>query len=110
MNASFHSKSNGDVVIIDAAGRLTLGEPVESLRNAVGNAAKKVILNLEKLDYIDSAGLGELIFLNKRIDLRLVTLPKRVEDLLRLTGSYALFNIQPDEQSALASFPPRGGQ
>lgn len=108
VKATFQIRQTGEITLIDIVGRLTLGDPVTGLRDALSkgyaNGRGKVILNLGGLEYMDSAGLGELIFVNKRSPLKLLNVPKRVEDLLRLTGSYALFDVQPDEQTAISSF------
>lgn len=106
MGASFRVRAAGDITVIDISGRLTLGDPVDGfLESVTACRSGKMILNLSELAYIDSAGLGELIAVNKQSQVRLVNVPKRVEDLLRLTGNYALFNVQADEQAAATSLP-----
>ena len=54
----------GDVVILDLAGDICLGKGniflQQSLRALVEQNEKKVLLNLAKVSYIDSSGLGEL--------------------------------------------------
>src|SRR6185295_14091110 len=98
----------GDVTVIGVSGRLTLGDPVFSLRETLATVSAaghdNVILHLGGLDYIDSAGLGELIQATKRFSLKLVNVPKRVIDLMQLSKTYPLFKIHPDEESAIAGF------
>jgi anti-sigma B factor antagonist len=102
MQACFAARREGDVLVLEIGGRLTLGGPVDQFQEEVaGN--RKIVLNLSGLEYLDSAGLGEFISLSRHATLRLVNVPKRVRDLLQLTGSEALFNIQPDEQAAITS-------
>jgi anti-sigma B factor antagonist len=108
-SCKFESRLAGDVTIIDLSGRLTLGDPVASFRDEVSaqvsaQVSGKIVLNLAGLDYIDSAGLGELIATNKSASLRLVNVSKRVEDLMRLSNCHSLFAIHPNEQSAIADF------
>jgi anti-anti-sigma factor len=103
VNANFEIRQEGDVLVVEIGGRLTLGEPVDRFRE-IATASPKVVLNLSGLEYLDSAGLGEMISVNRQTAVRLVSVPKRVRDLLQLTGSQALFNIQPDEQAAITSF------
>lgn len=102
MRATFEARREGDVLVLDICGRLTLGEPVTRFQEIVVGE-RKVVLNLRGLEYLDSAGLGEVIRRNREATMRLVNVPKRVRDLLLLTGTEGLFNIQPDEQSAVTS-------
>ena len=53
------------VTIVDINGRISLGDETGKLREAVrkliAEDKKKIILNLAKVDYIDSSGVGELV-------------------------------------------------
>jgi len=102
MQASFEVRREGEVLVVGVSGRLTLGGPVDQFQGVIAEN-KNVVLNFRELEYLDSAGLGELISLSRRATLWLVEVPKRVRDLLQLTGSESLFNIQPDEQTAITS-------
>jgi len=55
----------GDVTVIDAVGRITLGEGASSfrdtIRDLVSKGEKKLVLNLGNVTYIDSSGIGELV-------------------------------------------------
>jgi len=102
----------GDVVVLDVAGRITLGEGNVMLREIVRGLTdeghKKVVLNLSEVNYIDSSGIGELVkthttVRNKGGQLRLVNLNKRVSDLLQMTRLSAVFDIERDEASAVGS-------
>lgn len=103
----------GDVIILDVSGRITLGEGNVMLREIVRDLAekenKRIILNLGEVNYIDSSGMGELVkthttIRNKGGELKLANLNKRVHDLLQMTRLAAVFDIQKDEASAIASF------
>lgn len=102
-----------DIVIIDVAGRITLGEGNVMLRDVarelLQEGHRKILLNLHEVGYIDSAGLGELVktyttVRNQGGALKLVSLSKRVQDLLQMTKLSAVFDIQADEASAIHSF------
>ena len=103
----------GDVVIVDLAGRITIGETNrqlhEALRVLVSEGKKKVILNLEKVDRIDSSGLGEIVagFSTLRKNdgvLRLLKLTDQIQDLMTITKLLTVFDHFEDEASAIASF------
>jgi anti-sigma B factor antagonist len=103
----------GDVTVVDAAGRITLGEGAstfrEKIRELVNNNSKKILLNLGDVTYIDSSGIGELVsgfttVTNSGGQLKLVGLSKRVKDLLQITKLYTVFEAFEDEAQAVRSF------
>jgi anti-sigma B factor antagonist len=107
------SRQVGDVTVIDAAGRITLGEGAstfrEKIRELVNNNSKKILLNLGDVTYIDSSGIGELVsgfttVTNSGGQLKLVGLSKRVKDLLQITKLYTVFEAFEDEAQAVRSF------
>ena len=55
----------GDVTILDLAGKITIGEGDVVLREEVNKLLesdrKNILLNLDKVTYMDSAGIGELV-------------------------------------------------
>jgi anti-sigma B factor antagonist len=102
----------GDVAVLDISGRITLGEGNVMLREIVRDltekGSKKIILNLGEVQYIDSSGVGELVkahttVRNKGGQLKLVNLNQRVSHLLEMTRLVAVFDIAPDEASAVGS-------
>ena len=60
----------GEVAIVDLNGKITIGEGDVILRELCQRAARcrpqEVLLNLEKVKYMDSAGIGELVACYKR--------------------------------------------
>jgi anti-sigma B factor antagonist len=103
----------GDVTVIDASGRITLGEGASNFRDSIRDLAakgnKKLLLNLGDVSYIDSSGIGELVsgfttVTNSGGVLKLVGLNKRVKDLLQITKLYTVFEVFDDEALALRSF------
>jgi anti-sigma B factor antagonist len=101
------------VTIVDIHGRITLGDETGKLRNTVRELIaadkKKIVLNLEKVDYIDSSGVGELVssytaVKNAGGELKLLALSKKVQDVLYVTKLYTVFDIKDDEFSAVKSF------
>lgn len=103
----------GDVTVFDIGGRLTLGEPVAQLgqevRPMIEAGRNKLVLNLTRVTYVDSAGMGALVGILKATreaggQLKLSGLPLKVRVLLETADLNRVFDIHPDEASALASF------
>ncbi|MBV8827730.1 MAG: STAS domain-containing protein [Acidobacteriaceae bacterium] len=113
MSVKLTSRQVGDVTVIDAAGRLTLGEGASAFRDYIrdlaGKGNKKLLLNLSDVSYIDSSGIGEMVsgftsITNNGGQLKLVGLSKRVKDLLQITKLYTVFEAFDDEAQAVRSF------
>lgn len=113
MSVKLTMRQVGDVTVIDAVGRITLGEGSSAFRDtlkdltAAGN--KKLLLNLAGVNYIDSSGIGEMVsgfttVTNQGGQLKLLNLTKRVQDLLQITKLYTVFEVFDDEAEAVRSF------
>jgi anti-sigma B factor antagonist len=103
----------GDVTILDLKGKMTLGEGDELLKDKINSlihqGQKKLLLNLEGVPYIDSAGLGEIVRTYTTVsrqggNLKLVNLTKRITDLLSITKLLTVFETFDSEAEALKSF------
>jgi anti-sigma B factor antagonist len=113
MSVKMTSRQVGDVTVIDAAGRITLGEGASQFRDTIRDLAakgsKKILLNLSEVSYIDSSGIGEMVsgfttVTNAGGKLKLIGLSKRVKDLLQITKLYTVFDVYDDEAAAVRSF------
>jgi anti-sigma B factor antagonist len=102
----------GEVAVLDIVGRITLGEGNVMLREIVRDltekGSKKIVLNLGEVQYVDSSGMGELVKAHTTVrnqggQLKLVNLNPRISNLLQLTRLVAVFDIAPDEASAVGS-------
>jgi len=107
------SREVDGVTVLDLNGRITLGEGSVQLREAVrdliSKGSKNILLNMSDVNYIDSSGLGELVSAfttakNQGAAVKLLSLTKKVKDVLQLTKLYTVFDIYDDEASAIASF------
>jgi anti-sigma B factor antagonist len=103
----------GDVTILDIKGKMTLGEGDELLKDKINSLVsqgqKKLVLNLEGVPYIDSAGLGEIVRTYTTVSrqggkLKLLNLTKRIEDLLSITKLLTVFEVFDSEDEAVKSF------
>ena len=101
------------VTILDIRGRIVLGDEIHALRDAVralvADGKKKIILNLEDVDYMDSSGVGELVgafttVRNAGGELKLLNLSQKVKDVLYVTKLYTVFDVRDDEFTAVKSF------
>jgi len=109
----FNWRQSDDVTIVDVAGRIQLGEGTsalrETLRQLVEKDQLKILLNLGRVSYIDSSGVGELVgafttVRNAGGELKLLNLTQKVHDVLFVTKLYTVFDIRDDEFTAVKSF------
>ncbi len=113
MNMTITKRQLDDVVILDLAGRITIGEGTIMLRQRIQRMLeagdRKFLLSLADVDYIDSSGLGELVssfttVKNREGALKLLGLTRRVQDLMQITKLLTVFDVYDDEAEALKSF------
>ena len=113
MSVKLTTRQVGDVTVVDAVGRITLGEGASTFRDTIRDLAssghKKILLNLGEVSYIDSSGIGEMVsgfttVTNQGGLVKLLNLTKRVKDLLQITKLYTVFEVFDDEAAAVRSF------
>jgi len=113
VSVKISNRQVGDVTVVDATGRITLGEGASVFRDTIRDLAakgnKKILINLSDVSYIDSSGIGEMVssfttVTNHGGQLKLLGLTKRVKDLLQITKLYTVFEVFEDEPSAIRSF------
>ena|SRR5471030_1196677 len=106
-------RSAGDVTILELKGKMTLGEGDELLKDKINSLVhqgrSKIVLNLEGVPYIDSAGLGEIVRTYTTISrqggsMKLLNLTKRISDLLAITKLLTVFETYDNEADAVRSF------
>ena len=101
------------VTVLDLKGKMTLGEGDELLKDKINSLLqqdkKQLLLNLENVPYIDSAGLGEIVRTYTTVSrqggkLKLLNLTKRITDLLSITKLLTVFETFDSENDAVRSF------
>jgi anti-sigma B factor antagonist len=106
-------RTEGDISVIDVSGKITIGAGDVVLRETIEgllkDGQKKILLNLARVPYMDSAGIGELVACYKRSrerggELKLLNPSGKVYDLLQLTKLEDIFQTFRDEDEALKSF------
>jgi len=112
MNLTLTTRQGEGYVIVEAAGRLTIGEPSTQLRDLVkrltAEGARSFVFNLAGVSYMDSSGLGLLLSIYATVrgqggDVKLSNLGDRVKDLLKMTKLTEVFEIFEGENLALAA-------
>jgi anti-sigma B factor antagonist len=109
---SFDERTIHDITVLDCGPRLTFtaGAEVRRRITAIGTgAARKVVLNLERVSYVDSAGLGAIVDaymqLRKRDGaMKFVNPSSRTRHVLQITGIATLVETHPTVTAAVESF------
>ena len=101
------------VSIVALDGRIVLGEESNALREKVksmmAEGKKKVVLNMDNITFIDSAGLGTLVAAHHSVktqgaSLRLCHLGSKFQEVLQITKLLTVFDVYKTEAEAVASF------
>lgn len=107
------TRTVNDVTIMDIHGKITIGEGSAEIRNRVRDllqaGRKKILLNLGDVSYVDSSGIGELVssfttVTNQGGQLKLLSLTKKLRELLAITKLLTVFDTYDDESKAVESF------
>ncbi len=112
MKLSLETRNRGDVMIVHCQGRIVYRDEAVALSRVVADVVKstnKVVLDLGGVNSIDSAGIGELVFLHgwsqsRNVSLKCAGASPRVRELLGLTNVDQVLDLHPSLGDALASF------
>ncbi len=111
--AKITSRTENDITLLYPEGKITLGdgdqELGEAVRQSLNGGAKKIIINFEKVTYLDSSGVGELVgcftsIKNKQGELRICGMNGRIFSLIKMTSLHSVFSVVDTEAEALANF------
>nr|WP_320133716.1 STAS domain-containing protein [uncultured Holophaga sp.] len=106
-------RTHGDILILCPEGKITLGdgdqELGEAVRGALEEGARKLVLNLEKVSYLDSSGVGELVGCYTSVKgrdgvLRICGMNARILGLITMTSLHSVFDVTDTEAEAVAGF------
>ena len=110
-----NSRVSADTVVLDLEGRLwVLDLPLhDQVRDLLAQECRYFVMNLEKVEYIDSSGLGQLVALWTSVRTRggnlvLMRPTERVRRLLTVTRLNVVFDIFQDEDKAKAAIRREG--
>ena len=110
-----HFENVGNVLKVSISGRLVAScseEFKETMFERLKDA-RQVLFNLEKMEHVDSSGLGALVSIlqwlnsNSKI-LKLCCLQPRPKIVFDITKVCRIFDIYDTEEQALAAFPVQG--
>jgi anti-anti-sigma factor len=112
MQLTLENQKIGDVVVIRCQGRIVVGAEIRSLQlelETLTRVTKKVVLQLEEVSFIDSAGLGALVRLFGVLraqggDLKLCQLSPFLLQVLQVTNLLRIFPICASESEAIQAF------
>ena len=105
-------KQSGNVSIVDMAGRITLGRDCQQVEWAVDDLlkenAKKIVLNLTEVNFIDSTGIGIIVMCAGKAKVSKCVLAVAgasglVDQTLRLTNVDKIVPMHADLEAAVAS-------
>jgi len=104
----------GQIAVVTVTGDITLNKGGDVLlkdkvQSLLQQGQKNIVLDMSGVSYVDSAGLGELVQAyattkNRGGALKLVSVTKRLKDLLVVTKLLTVFDTFDAEAEAIASF------
>ena len=107
-------RTSGDVAIVGISGDITLSKGgdvllKDKIQSLLQQGHRKIVLDMGKVSYVDSAGLGQLVQVYATTShlggsLKLLNLTKRLRDLLVLTKLLTVFDAYDSESEAIGSF------
>jgi anti-sigma B factor antagonist len=113
MAFQLNTRKVGQVVVVEAVGRLTLTDGHTRLRDLIhvstGEGAKKFLLNFTQVEYIDSHGVGELVRCYTVVrqtggELKLACANQKVLNVLEISHLNRVFEIHSEEVAALQAY------
>jgi anti-sigma B factor antagonist len=111
VNASIEKHPDGCAVVV-FTGQITLGSSLSlvdsQIRSLISSGAGKIVFDLAAVDFVDSAGLGMLIYANGSLKskggaLRVCGVVPRVQSLLELTKMDTVLAIDATREESLAA-------
>jgi anti-anti-sigma factor len=111
MQLAFEEKGDVTIVRVQEA-KLTypvLAAFFSEVRQRVEGGARRMLMDLAAVSYLDSASIGCLMDVHRLLQehggtLRLAGLQPRVETMISMTGVHKIVALHRDEQDALAAF------
>lgn len=111
MDLSLSTRAEGERTVVDVAGEIdvyTAPQLREQLVELVDSGRYDLVIDMERVEFLDSTGLGVLVGGLKRVrahdgSLRLVCTQERILKIFRITGLTKVFPIHDSVADAVAS-------
>jgi anti-sigma B factor antagonist len=110
---TIEERHTGDVTVLVLAGQMLLDDGDlafgKRIRDLIERGRAKIVLDLGGLTYIDSSGVGMIVFQQKALrqsggDMKLLHLNRRSETLFGMLKLLIVFETFEDEAAAVRSF------
>lgn len=109
----FRIRERKGVIVITLDGEMVGGPDAtiltEKLHDLIDDGKNRIVVDMAKVDWMNSSGLGILIgglttVRNSGGELKLLHLPKKIQELLQITKLDRVFEIFEDEGKVVDSF------
>lgn len=102
-----------EVTILELEGRITIGDGDVMMREAIFGlldmGRTRILLNMARVTYMDSSGVGELLSCLTKVgerggQFKLLNISTKIKNLLHIAQILSVFDYFDEEEKALASF------
>lgn len=102
-----------DIVVVELSGRIVLGRECQQVESAldelIASKQKKVVLDLSKLEYLDSTGIGIIVTRCGQMEaaggeMRIAAMQPKVDELMRTAKLHRIMHFYPTVADALQGF------
>jgi anti-sigma B factor antagonist len=113
MGFEIQTRAVGAIVVVEVVGRFTAADGHTKLRDVVhvlaNSGTRKFVLQLARVEFIDSSGIGELLrshFIVRQNagELKLAQVSAKVMDVLKISHMNTVFEIHQNEEDALRAY------
>ena len=109
MNLDLETSTQGNTSVITLRGEIdvyTAPRLRQALIDLVSQGSTDIVVDMDKVDFLDSTGLGVLVGGLKKVrahdgSLQLICTQDRLLKIFRITGLTKVFDIHPDVASAI---------
>ena len=107
----------GDITVVEMSGRLHIGNTLSYAENAINRlidgGTRKLVIDLARVDHIDSSGLGMLIFCGGRMEqsggrMRVSGANQSVTRVFEIANASRVLQFDPDLASACRHLSAEG--